>query len=939
MDRMDSGDDSDRGKAADDRLRSWARGFAALGGILGVASLVGWVLRIPILTTVTPGFTAMAVNTALCLVLLWISVDAEARRAPAPWVWLPALVAAAVGALTLVQEAIGLGLGIDPALLEDARTVSRSARSGRMAPTTAACLVLLGVSMIASRGSKPLDRAGQAMALAAALTGHLALLGYAYGFKELYEVRGFTAMAVNTAAAVAALGVAALLARGAEGWLWVVAAPGPGGNMARRLLPATILVPLAAGAAVTASAQQDLSSVAVRMAVLATTHTLVFGALVLVATATAERLDVRRRSAEADRQRLADVVETTTDLVAITGPDARLVYLNRAGRRMAGIPDDEDVIGLPLAALLSPAAAELVARTVVPALVEGGSWRGDSALLPRGGREVPVSVVASGHRRDGSVAWMAAVMRDVSAEKRAQEDLAGERTMLEGLLLSAPVGLGFVDRSFRFVRINDALARYGGRSAADHLGRSVSEMVPHLWPLLEPIFRRVLEVGETLRDVPVSDEAVARPGEAVHTSCSYYPVRDAGGGISGVGIVVADVTDRVRAGEALQEADRRKDEFLATLAHELRNPLAPLRTGLEVLKRAPTSAREERIVGVMERQLAHMVRLVNDLLDVSRISRGRVELKKASVPLRAVLEDALETSRPLVDARSQELVTSLPEPSLVVDADRTRLAQVVGNLLNNAAKFTPEGRRIRLAAWREGQDAVIQVADEGVGIPPDLLPRVFELFTQGGRSLDPAEGGLGIGLSLVRRLVELHGGTVQAESEGAGKGSTFTVRIPAAASPPAEARPGEEALRPSTPPPLRVLVVDDNVDGAATLAELVALSGHAVRTAHEGTGALVSFREFHPDVVFLDIGLPGISGYEVARRMREDHAPERALLVALTGWGGQDDRRRSREAGFDVHLTKPVAWEDVERVLDRVGQERRGPTGAPPHRLPSPGAA
>ncbi|MCK6528066.1 PAS domain-containing protein [Myxococcota bacterium] len=674
------------------------------------------------------------------------------------------------------------------------------------------------------------------------------------------------------------------------------------------------------------------------MAALATIHTLVFGALVLFATATAERLDVRRRRAEADRQRLADVVETTTDLVAIAGPDARLLYLNRAGRRMAGIPEDEDVAGLPLAALLPPAAAELVARTVVPALVEGGSWRGESALLRRDGGEVPVSVVASGHRRGGSVAWMAAVMRDVSAEKRAQEDLAGERTMLEGLLLSAPVGLGFVDRSIRFVRINDALARYAGRSAADHLGRSVSEMVPHLWPLLEPIFRRVLDGGETLRDVPISDEAVARPGEAVHTSCSYYPVRDAGGGISGVGIVFADVTDRVRAEEALREADRRKDEFLATLAHELRNPLAPLRTGLEVLKRLPTSPREARIVGVMERQLAHMVRLVEDLLDVSRISRGRVDLRKTNVPLRAVLEDALETSRPLVDARRQELVTGLPEPSLVVEADRTRLAQVVSNLMNNAAKFTPEGGRIRLAAWREGGGAVIQVADDGVGIPPDLLPRVFDLFTQGGRSLDPAQGGLGIGLSLVQRLVELHGGTVRAESEGAGKGSTFTVRIPVAASPAAEERPGEEALRLPTSPRLRVLVVDDNVDAGATLAELVSLSGHAVRTAHEGTGALVSVREFHPDVVFLDIGLPDISGYEVARRVREEHGADRALLVALTGWGGEEDRRRSRDAGFDVHLTKPVAWDDVERVLDRAGHERRGSVDPSPG-LPSPGSA
>ena len=369
--------------------------------------------------------------------------------------------------------------------------------------------------------------------------------------------------------------------------------------------------------------------------------------------------------------------------------------------------------------------------------------------------------------------------------------------------------------------------------------------------------------------------------------------------------------------DSLREQDKRKDEFLATLAHELRNPLAPVRTGLEILKVAGDGEQAKTARDMMERQLGHMVRLVDDLMDVSRVSRGQMELKPEKLTIQVVLDMAFETSRPLVEGGRHELSISLPKEALHVIADLTRLAQMFSNLINNAAKYTPEGGRIDLCADRDGEHVVVRVTDTGVGIPQEMLSKVFDLFTQVGQTLDRSQGGLGIGLSLVRRLAEMHGGTVGADSPGPGLGSTFTVRLPLA---PAESDEPEN-LNESTEPAenvvslQRVLVVDDNVDGAESLAMLLQLFGHETRTVHTGPDALTAVRDFLPDVVFLDIGLPGMNGYEVAKRLRQDAGLVTPMLVALTGWGSEDDRRRAREAGFDGHLTKPVDPATVREIL------------------------
>jgi PAS domain S-box-containing protein len=374
-----------------------------------------------------------------------------------------------------------------------------------------------------------------------------------------------------------------------------------------------------------------------------------------------------------------------------------------------------------------------------------------------------------------------------------------------------------------------------------------------------------------------------------------------------------DITDRRRAEDALRDAARRKDEFLAMLAHELRNPLAPLRTGLEVMKQ-PGAGDETvgRVRTVMERQLTNLVRLVDDLLDVSRISRGHIELRLADVELAGVIQHAIETVRPLVDDAGHDLSVSLPGEPLYVHADPTRLGQVFANLLHNAVKFTEPGGHIRLTAEREGENAVVRVTDDGVGIPAAALPAIFDLFTQvGGAS--GTRTGLGIGLTLVRQLIERHGGRVDAYSDGPGAGSTFVVRLPLAA-PDVAGLPAAVAETPAAAA-RRILVVDDNEDAATSLAMLLGIMGHDARTTFDGESALEEAARFRPHVVLLDLGMPALDGYDVARRLRAEPWGRGVMLVALTGWGQEEHKRRSEQAGFDRHLVKPVDRGALESLL------------------------
>ncbi len=422
------------------------------------------------------------------------------------------------------------------------------------------------------------------------------------------------------------------------------------------------------------------------------------------------------------------------------------------------------------------------------------------------------------------------------------------------------------------------------------------------------------ELHTAMREGRAEDERwhMRKNGERFWALGIVTPTQDASGRHTGFSKILRDMTDRKRAEEALQLADRRKDEFLATLAHELRNPLAPIRNGLQLLKLTSDAATWEQARGMMERQLVQMVRLVDDLLDISRITRNKLELRKALVELKAVMRSAVETARPQIEAGGHTLTVTLPPVPVHLHADQTRLAQVFWNLLNNSAKYAEPGGRISLTAELEGGEAVVTVQDNGIGIPAESLPELFELFSQVDRSLERAQGGLGIGLALVKALTEAHGGRVTVHSGGVGQGSTFVVRLPVTNEKPAADRL-PDAARPV--PRGRILIVDDNRDGAASLATLLTVMGNDTGTAHDGLEGVELAEAFRPDLIVLDIGLPKLNGYDACRRIRQQPWGKDTLIVAATGWGQDEDRRRSEEAGFAHHLVKPVDLAALQELL------------------------
>src|SRR3984885_15291322 len=387
---------------------------------------------------------------------------------------------------------------------------------------------------------------------------------------------------------------------------------------------------------------------------------------------------------------------------------------------------------------------------------------------------------------------------------------------------------------------------------------------------------------------------------------------------------IAAQRDELKAyADALTEADRRKDEFLATLAHELRNPLAPLRSGLDILRASPTAPNGEEIRDMMDRQLSHLVRLVDDLLDVSRVSQGKVELRKAQIALSELIKTAVEASSPLIGAGRHELILDLPDAEVWLDADLTRLSQVISNLLNNAAKYTPEGGRIVLSARRDHNEVLISVSDNGIGIPSDMLPRVFDLFTQVRDNLDRSHGGLGIGLALVKQLVEMHEGSIAAESAGPGKGSSFRLRLPVMEFAPAAPDVTKPDLRQSpNKGALKVLIVDDNVDVAQTIGWMMETIGHDYRMVHEGKVAVQTAQDYRPDAILLDIGMPGMDGYAVCRALREQTLFDDTVIIAQTGWGQTQARAAPGEPGFDHHLVKPVTMDRLEQLLADIASAR-----------------
>jgi PAS domain S-box-containing protein len=505
---------------------------------------------------------------------------------------------------------------------------------------------------------------------------------------------------------------------------------------------------------------------------------------------------------------------------------------------------------------------------------------------------------------------VAAVAR---AHRRTLREVRRQAALLETMFGQASVGIALADLDGRVTRVNRRFAEIVGRSEPDASRLTCQSLThPDDWTHVAPGLRAVADGRR--RELASDLRYLRGDGSPVWVHVSVAPRLDADGRPEGLIAVVQDVSERPASEDALRRADREKDDFLAMLAHELRNPLAPIRTAVEILQRHGTSdADGRRLHAVIERQVQHLVRMVDDLLDVSRVLRGKVDLHEAPASIADVVAMAVETTRPLIDAQRQDLHVSLPERPLYVYGDQVRLAQVFANLLSNASKFTPRDGTIRLTASGTAEHVELRVSDSGVGIASDLLPRIFEPFVQADRSLERSRGGLGIGLTLVKKIVELHGGSVSASSAGPGQGSELVVRLPALAdaaiSATRRAPDGARAL-----PPQRILVVDDNVDAAESLALLLRASGHDVRTAHSGPEAVAAVATWRPQVAVLDIGLPGMSGYDVATtlRQRADACPD---LIAVTGYGQASDAARALAAGFDHHLAKPVAADALEAAI------------------------
>jgi PAS domain S-box-containing protein len=631
-------------------------------------------------------------------------------------------------------------------------------------------------------------------------------------------------------------------------------------------------------------------------------------------------------------ERLRTTLASIGDGVIATDLQARVVNLNAVAETLTGWRSDE-AVGLPVDTvfrIVNERTRQAAENPVERALSEGAivGLANHTVLLSRDGTECAIDDSAAPIRdRDGTITGCVLIFRDVSERRRLEresaERLAASR-LLASIVESSSDAIVSKTLDGTIQSWNAAAELLFGYPAAEAVGRPITLIIPE---------DRAKEEGEIVDRIRAGERVdhfetvrVRRDGTMVDVSLTISPIRDEQGHVIGASKIARDITDRKQAElriyallAELREADRLKDEFLAMLGHELRNPMAPISNMLEILKRSSgNDALIQEARGTMERQLAHLARLVDDLIDVSRITRGKLELRNERIEVASAVSQAVEACRPLLDRGRLRLEVSMPDAPVFLDADSVRLVQVVGNLLNNACKFSREGGQIWLTVTSREREVAIAVRDEGVGIPEDKLKSVFDLFVQLDRELERTGGGLGIGLTLVKRIVRMLGGTVTAHSEGPGRGSEFVVHLPVVT----EHRRERRAYPSPEPVPVathRILVVDDNVDAASSLSALLRITGNDTEMAHDGLEAVEAAARLRPDVVLLDIGLPRLNGYDACRRIRLLPGGNNMVLIAMTGWGQESDRLRSRQAGFDHHMVKPV---DFAALMKAIAETR-----------------
>lgn len=633
------------------------------------------------------------------------------------------------------------------------------------------------------------------------------------------------------------------------------------------------------------------------------------------------------REVESERARLAEIFRHAPSFMCVlSGPEH---VIERANDRYLQLIGGREVIGQSVRKALPEVQGQGYLEMLDRVYESGEPYFGTDhrVTLSRGGRlddRIVDFVYQPIRNPEGAVTGVLVQGIDLTDRKKAESDLVrvtGEserqRRMFETALSNTPDFVYLFDVDGHFTYANRALLTLWGKHLSEITGKRFSQLdyPSDLAQLLESQIQDVVRTKQPIRDEVQYTSAFGTR----HYEHIFVPVFGAADEVEAVAGSSRDITDRNEAEETLREAGRKKDDFLALLAHELRNPLAPIRNGLQVLQLSEEREVREQSQAMMDRQLTHMVRLIDDLLDVSRINRDKMELRRSRILLTDIIESAIETARPAINESAHELIIELPEEPIFLNADLTRLAQVFSNLLINSAKYTLEAGKIRLVANRSENEVTVTVADNGIGIPADSLSQIFDMFSQVNRSIDRNTGGLGIGLSLVKGLVEMHGGSVAATSEGEDCGSQFTVRLPILGETPS---PAGSTLSPGKVDPAsrRILVVDDNQDSTKSMSMMLKLLGHEVALAHDGIEAIERAEAFRPEVILMDVGMPRLNGLDAARRVREQPWGQEIKIFALTGWGQDSDRTLSQEAGCNGHLVKPVSPTDLENMLSGLSK-------------------
>jgi PAS domain S-box-containing protein len=612
------------------------------------------------------------------------------------------------------------------------------------------------------------------------------------------------------------------------------------------------------------------------------------------------------------RETLQVTLASIGDGVIVTDAHGKVTFINPMTESLTGWPLAE-ALGQPLQRIfriLNEHTREAVEDPVEKVLKSGGivGLANHTLLIRRDGKELPIDDSAAPIRLpDGTLFGIVLIFRDIT--QRYESDRT--RNWLAAIIESSDDAIASKTLDGIVTSWNSGTQRLFGYLAEEIIGKHITTIIPHELHQQEREILAQLRAGQRIDHFDTV--RVRKDGSFVDISLTVSPIRDGSGRIIGASKVARDITERKRLERELKLADQRKDEFLATLAHELRNPLAPIRMAADVIARTPLHAGARSACEIIQRQVSQMARLVDELLDVARINTGRINLMREPLDVREVISMAIESCRPGLESKSHALRISMPQEPLVVAGDRVRLAQVFANILGNAVKYTSPNGLIEVTARTDGERAAVSFKDNGVGINPARLNEVFELFCQLDRSYGDTTSGLGIGLALAQRLVQMHDGQIEAQSNGPGTGSEFIVRLPTISA--SSVQPIPERAQSAAPPSRKVLIADDNRDAATSLAMLLEMAGHETRVVFDGQSAIEAAEEYHPHVMLVDIGMPKLNGYEVARILRARPWASDSLLVALTGWGQEADRQRALAAGFDRHLVKPVSEETLTSVL------------------------